>query len=77
MGFAHINRVTERPTTGKTLYLVTASWRGGHDARLITLENFFLSAKDAEADMKRLSGNPRNYADWKGPFLRVFQELSA
>ena len=51
---AHINRVTEKPTPTGELYLVTASWIGGHDGRRITLENFFISRREAIAELERL-----------------------
>jgi len=54
------NRVTEKPRTGGTIWIVSAEWRGGHDQRKFLLENVHRSHAEALVDWERLT--PENHA---------------
>lgn len=56
------NRVTEKPSVpaGATLWLVSAEWRGGHDGRIIRLQNIHLSEISAREDWERLTPEAHN-----------------
>lgn len=70
------NRVTEKPT-GAEIWLVTVNWRGGHDRRVITLENQFTTEAEAEAEAEvlRLAENEANYSDYGDPRVRKYSEV--
>lgn len=69
------NSVTERDFIGKTLWLVSASWRGGHDKRNIRLMNIHDNQKDAEADHARLTAEAYNYVGFVQHSIRQFREV--
>ncbi len=57
------NRVTERgPRVGSALWLVSAEWRGGHDNRVIRLDNIHQTEAAAQADWERLTPENHNAA---------------
>lgn len=58
------NRVTEHPPVKDELWLVSATWRGGHDSRLFRLDNLFGTQDAALADYRRLCENQSNFRDY-------------
>lgn len=59
------NHVTERGRHTGSLWLVEATWRGGHDKRPFVLTNGYASAKDAQDAFQRLLSNPHGYSDFQ------------
>lgn len=72
---AEFNRVTEQQFAGKDLWIVAAEWRGGHNRRVIRLENIFFSNGEALAAWESQTAENHNMkhglpADYDAGFVR-------
>lgn len=52
--------VTEKPFYGSDLWLVSAEWRGGHDRRVIRLQEVFGNKSAAQARWDELTPERHN-----------------
>lgn len=54
------NRVTERPLPARTIWMVSAEWRGGHDMRIFRVDNIYEDEKTARAEWADMT--PENHS---------------